>query len=103
MTHLVRKSREATAGTNVACGTVTVGTTATAFTNSTACYTVFLEADADNTANIFLGGDNITIADNRITLSAGQSISLPLRDMTKLYHISGTAAQKVHYLLITDN
>ena len=102
MTHLVKKSREATAGTNVAGGTITIGITATAFTDTTDCYVVFLEADSDNTAKIFFGGSNITLTSNRITLNAGESISLPLTDMTKLYHISGTTAQKIHYLLITD-
>lgn len=103
MPHLVKKARESTAGNNVKSGTVTVGTTATAFTETADCYIIVFEADSGNTDSVYLGDSNVSTTENRITLNASELISLSLRDMTKLYHISGTVAQSVHYLAITDD
>lgn len=85
-----------TGGTLVALAAVNVTTTATAL-SAQACKAVLLQADPDNTSDIFVGD----ATNQPIQLLPGQSVSLPVANTNQVYHKTASGTATLNVLAIT--
>lgn len=60
---------------------------------------VLLKAHLSNTVAIFIGPSGTTVA-NGYPLDPGETISIPIDEISKVYAISASASQKICYLYL---
>lgn len=95
--------KEGSTGAALRSGTLSVSTTAAQLSSSTdKIYGVLVEADQNNSANVYFGDSNVSTS-NGITLFPAQKMSIPVSLMTAVYFITGTAGQTVRYAAIADS
>jgi hypothetical protein len=83
---------------------VTVATGTSAAITSVATYRsavqgILVQALSTNTVSLFVGASGVTVLTG-IELEAGKSIMLPITDPTKVYAISGSAAQSLRFMVL---
>jgi len=76
---------------------ITVGTDKQRLSDDFPTYTVVLKADDDNTGNIYVGNSDVTTSSG-LRLSPGQSLSIDIDNLNKVYVIADTADQKLYVL-----
>jgi hypothetical protein len=82
--------------------TVPTGTSATITTTTTyrpALQGIIVQALSTNTATIFVGVSGVTVSTG-IELQAGDRVTLPITDPRKIFSISGTASQKLRFMVV---
>lgn len=80
------------------CGTMTATTSGLVVTLiPAACKELFIQADPDNTADIFIGNASV----QPIQLNPGQSISFEMNNPPIIYAKSASGAQLINYLAVT--
>ena len=84
---------------------VTIGTSAESVNDNAPVAgvdSIIIKADDDNTNSIYLGGTQVTVAQNGFRLKAGQMIPIiDIRDLSELYAIGGAASQVLWILYFT--
>ena len=65
---------------------------------------VQIKCDSTNTGLVYVGKSGVTAASadstDGIELAAGEGIFIPIKDVTKIYIISDTAAQEVYWMAV---
>jgi len=80
---------------------VTVGTSAVQITaTSTPIKTVTVKADNDNAGNVYVGFSSGVTTGNGFRLAAGEAITIPIDDLSKIWLIADAADQLVHYIYL---
>ena len=82
---------------------VTIGTSAVEVTFTGTTQSIYIQADHDNTGNIWVGKSNIDNAgaNAMARLMAGESITIELNDSSNaIYAVSDTASQKIYKMAL---
>lgn len=93
----------AATGTRLAHGTASVGVAAAAI-SATALYgkVFLLQARSTNAGTITIGGDvTITSVGGGVTLAAGDTLILPIDDLSKAFGIASAPAQNLDFLRLS--
>lgn len=83
-----------------------IGTSATALTSQSrpASRGVQIKADEDNTGVVYVGNSGLTVLTDEATdgfpLEAGEGLFVPIDDANKVFLISETGGQAVHFLVV---
>jgi hypothetical protein len=77
-------------------GTVQAGLSQVALSTSVPCFVVVVQSDPRNTTNVIVGNRNNS--GPAIVLEPGDTITLPINDVSKVYARSIGAAQVVNWL-----
>jgi len=79
----------------------TPGTELQLVTADTNIYSVVIKAKAANTGIIYVGGDNTVSSTTGFALAAGESVSIEIDNLNKIWIDSSVGSEGVTYLYVT--
>lgn len=82
-------------------GQVTVGLTEVEITFTGTTKSILIQADQDNTDDIYIGKTGVTTSTGMVRLDPGRGVEIELNDTDNpIFAISGTAGQIIHKMAI---
>lgn len=64
------------------------------------CHSITVKADPANSGTVYVGDATVT-AGTGFSLTPGESVTLPVTDMSTIYHMASADGQTVQYIGVT--
>jgi hypothetical protein len=79
-------------------GQATITTSASQLSNQAVVVSVIIKASNNNTGTVYIGFSSGVTASTGFELGAGESLTLPVNNVNKLYAISSSGSQNISYI-----
>ncbi|MBN1330050.1 MAG: hypothetical protein JXA54_11310 [Candidatus Heimdallarchaeota archaeon] len=97
----LKKLKKGTVAKGITQGTFTTATTATVVSSTSTSYYGVVFYNPSGNSTIYFGSSDVTTTDG-LPLPADSYINFSISDLSQIYIVSGTAAQTVNYVVLTD-